>query len=106
MTGPARISARALVVASDPHSRDLLTLSLRLAGCDVATARSGVEALNAAWSQRLDLLVLDPDLPDLDGHEVARILRRDGPDIPVVFAARPLRLEAVVGEARLHLTTW
>lgn len=108
MTGPAHASARAraLVLADDPRSRDLLTLSLRLAGYDVATARTAVEARRAAWSNSLDLLVVDPGLPGLDGAAPGGVLCLVGREVPVVLAAEPLRLETVLGRARLHLTAW
>lgn len=108
MTGPAHASARAraLVLVDDPRSRDLLTLSLRLAGYDVATAHSVVEARGAAWSDGLDLLVVDPGLPGLDEAAPGGVLWLVGWEVPVVLAAEPLRLEDVLGRARLHLTAW
>jgi two-component system OmpR family response regulator len=48
-------------------------------------ARTGREALDAARDVSPDLVVLDVMLPDLDGFEVCRRLRRDGDDVPVVF---------------------
>ncbi|NGO14591.1 response regulator transcription factor [Streptomyces sp. HC44] len=74
-----------LVVDDEPNIRDLLSETFRLVGFDVTAAGTGVEALNAAHTAPPDLVVLDVMLPDLDGYEVARILRRDGRETPVLF---------------------
>ncbi|MCZ7527193.1 MAG: response regulator transcription factor [Acidimicrobiia bacterium] len=77
--------ARLLVVDDEEPLVELLRDALRFAGFDVRTARGGLEALQVAADQHPDLLVLDVNLPDLDGFEVCRRLRRDGDDVPVVF---------------------
>lgn len=77
--------ARLLVVDDEEALVDLLGDALRFAGYDVVTASSGLDALRMASTHSPDLLVLDVNLPDLDGFEVCRRLRRDGDDVPVVF---------------------
>jgi two-component system OmpR family response regulator len=77
--------ARLLVVDDEEALVDLLGDALRFAGYEVHTAGTGFEALRAAADVRPDLLVLDVNLPDLDGFEVCHRLRRDGEDVPVVF---------------------
>ena len=77
--------ARLLVVDDEPSILELLSVSLRFAGFEVATAANGVDALNTARTFVPDLLVLDVMLPGLDGFEVARRLRSDGNATPVLF---------------------
>ncbi len=77
--------ARILVVEDEDSIVDLLQTALRYTGYEVATARSGVEALRAASTFAPDLVVLDVMLPDLDGYEVCRRLRDDGDLVPVMF---------------------
>ena len=77
--------ARLLVVDDEESLVDLLGEALRFAGYEVQAARNGVEALRIAAEAQLDLLVLDVNLPDLDGFEVCRRLRRDGAEVPVIF---------------------
>ena len=77
--------ARLLVVEDEPNILELLSASLRFAGFEVATAATGVQALDAARRSRPDLIVLDVMLPDLDGFDVARRLRGGGQRIPVLF---------------------
>jgi DNA-binding response OmpR family regulator len=57
---------------------------LRHAGFGVLTAGDGVEALALARSRRPDLVVLDLGLPQLDGIEVARTLRKEG-NVPIIM---------------------
>ena len=79
------VEARLLVVEDDPNILELLSASLRFAGFDVATARTGSEGVTAALRSRPDLVVLDVLLPDLDGFEVIKLMRAEGARVPVVF---------------------
>src|ERR1700683_2629565 len=74
-----------LVVDREPFLRDAVAASLRFLGFDVTTADNGAEALRLARDSRFDLLVLDVMLPDVDGFDVVRRLRRDGSWAPGVF---------------------
>jgi len=77
--------ARLLVVDDEPNIVELLSASLRYAGFDVATARSGTEAVRMANEFQPDLLVLDVMMPGMDGFDVVRRLRGDGRRVPVLF---------------------
>jgi two-component system, OmpR family, response regulator len=59
--------------------------SLRFLGFEVTAAENGTDALRLARSRPFDLLVLDVVLPDVDGFEIVRRLRRDGLPVPVIF---------------------
>jgi two-component system OmpR family response regulator len=78
-------SQRVLVVDDEPSIVDALATALRYEGFDVHEAQTGRDALKRAESLRPDLIVLDIMLPDLDGLEVTRRLRRDGLRTPVLF---------------------
>jgi two-component system, OmpR family, response regulator len=75
---------RLLVVDDEPNIRELLSVSLRFSGFDVATAATGREAIEAAERDHPDLVVLDVMLPDMDGFHVARRLREIR-HVPIVF---------------------
>jgi two-component system OmpR family response regulator len=77
--------ARILVVDDEPAIVDSVATALRYEGFEVHEAGAGREALRAAETLRPDLMVLDIMLPDLDGLEVTRRLRRDGLRVPVLF---------------------
>jgi len=98
--GDGSAKARLLVVDDEETILELLSGSLRLAGFEVITAASGMEALRAAAASRPDLILLDVMMPDGDGFEVVRRMRSSGPDVPVIFlSARDGVRERVAGLA-------
>jgi two-component system, OmpR family, response regulator len=78
-------AARLLVVDDEDALVDMLRDALRFAGYEVHVARRGFEAIKAAADVDPDLVILDVNLPDIDGFEICRRLRADGSDVPVVF---------------------
>ena len=74
-----------LVVDDEPNIRELLSVSLKFAGFEVATAQNGKEALEIEHEFGADLVVLDIMLPDMDGFEVLRQLREREYQLPVLF---------------------
>jgi two-component system OmpR family response regulator len=73
------------VVDDEEALVDMLRDALRFAGYEVHVARRGFEALKAAAEVEPDLIILDVNLPDIDGFEICRRLRADGSRTPVVF---------------------
>jgi len=89
-----------LVVDDEPNIRELVQVALQFHGCSVTTAATGKEALRQVEAGRVDLVVLDVVLPDLDGFEVCRRLRSAGNDVPVIFlTARDTSSDTVTGLA-------
>jgi two-component system, OmpR family, response regulator MtrA len=76
--------ATVLLVEDDPAARQGLELALRRLGYEVRLAETGEAALCDISAVALDVVVLDVMLPDVDGFEVCRRLRRDS-DIPVIM---------------------
>jgi two-component system response regulator MprA len=76
---------RLLVVDDDRALRDALRRALTLAGYEVLLAETGAAALAAVASGVPDAVLLDIGLPDIDGLEVSRALRRDGNRVPVLM---------------------
>jgi two-component system response regulator MprA len=76
---------RLLVVDDDRGLRDVLRRALMLAGYDVHLSTTGAEALSAVSAAVPDAVVLDVGLPDIDGLEVCRLLRREGNRVPVLM---------------------
>lgn len=74
-----------LVVEDDSVLADALTHSLRSLGYAVDTLATGAEADQALTTDEYDLVVLDIELPALDGFEVLRRLRRRKKQIPVLI---------------------
>lgn len=76
---------KVLVVDDDPELLPLLAFALRQGGWLVVEAASGEQALAAFGAERPDLVVLDVNLPGIDGFEVLRRLRADGATAPVLM---------------------
>ena len=89
--------ARILVVDDEPKIVQLVRDYLERAGFAVFTARDGNEALMRARQERPDLIVLDLGLPELDGLEVTRRLRRDSGVPIIMLTARHEETDKVVG---------
>jgi DNA-binding response OmpR family regulator len=68
---------RILVVDDVPRNVRLLAAILTAAGYEALTATSGAEAIEAVASDMPDLMLLDIRMPEIDGYEVCRRLRRD-----------------------------
>jgi two-component system, OmpR family, response regulator len=89
-----------LVVDDEDSVADLLCDALSLAGYTTMRAANGMEALRMVRESRPDMLVLDVNMPLLDGFEVLERLRASGDDIPVLFlTARDDRLDERKGLA-------
>ncbi len=88
--------ARVLVVEDDDDIAQVLQRSLRMEGYEVKLAGDGVSALDSYHAFLPDLLVLDLGLPKLDGIEVAKRLRTDGEDVPILMLTARDALEARV----------
>jgi two-component system, OmpR family, response regulator len=87
-----------LVVDDEPFLREAVAASLRFLGFQVTTADTAADALRLARDRPFDLVVLDVMLPDGDGFEVVRRLRRDGFGVPVIFlTARDTEADKVAG---------
>ena len=76
---------RILVADDDRAVRDALRRALSLGGYDVALAQGGQEALDAIAVATPDAIVLDIGMPDVDGLEVCRRLRRAGDRVPILM---------------------
>jgi len=95
---PRGAGERILVVDDEPDIADLLATGLRFVGFDVRVAHSGADALAVAAAYRPQLMLLDVMLPDIDGFELCRQLRRAHDGAGVVFlTARNRTEDAVAG---------
>jgi DNA-binding response OmpR family regulator len=75
---------RILVVEDEESIRDFVEMGLRYEGFEVALTENGPGALDAFDRQRPDLVILDLNLPGMDGLDVCRQIRRRG-DVPVIM---------------------
>lgn len=86
-----------LIVDDDPHIRELLVFAFGKAGIATREAGDGEEALAMVEQTAPDLVVLDINMPRLDGLEVCRRLRA-GSNVPILFlSSRDEELDRVLG---------
>jgi len=89
-----------LVVDDEPDAVELIAFNLKAAGFEVVTADDGAEALRKARSHAPQLIVLDLMLPEIDGLEVCKLLRRDPATatIPILMlTAKAAEMDRVLG---------
>ena len=88
---------RVLVVEDDPRISDVLEYALRAEGYAVELTRRGREAIALCQRARPVVVVLDVGLPDIDGFEVCREIRKSS-DVPIVFlTSRSDEIDRIVG---------
>jgi len=74
-----------LVVEDNLLNREVATAVLKTEGYDVRVAEDGAEALMLLGRERVDLMLLDIDLPFIDGHRLLQALKEKGIDTPAIF---------------------
>ncbi len=89
-----------LVVDDEPDAVEMIEFNLKSNGYDVVTAADGEEALTKARAVLPSLIILDLMLPEVDGMEVCKILRRDPrtSGIPIIMlTAKAAEIDRVLG---------
>ncbi|ANW18155.1 response regulator transcription factor [Streptomyces clavuligerus] len=85
LSRPDGTPLRLLVVDDEAPLAELLSMALRYEGWEVRSAGDGSTAVRTAREFRPDAVVLDVMLPDMDGLTVLARLRRERPEVPVLF---------------------
>jgi two-component system phosphate regulon response regulator PhoB len=94
------MKSKILVVDDEPDALEVLGFKLKEAGFLPVFAADGLKALAAVKAERPDLIVLDLMLPEIDGTEVCKILRRDPAtaEIPILMlTAKAAEMDRVLG---------
>ncbi|WP_298240958.1 response regulator transcription factor [uncultured Bradyrhizobium sp.] len=88
---------RILIVDDEGHIREVIRVALKKAGMDVIEARDGKEALLRVAADKPDLIVLDIGMPEFDGLDVCREVRKVS-DVPILFlSARDEEIDRILG---------
>jgi PAS domain S-box-containing protein len=112
LPAPAELAAvdladvRVLVVDDDPETRELIRRILERSKAEVITAASGAEALEILGSRKLDVLVSDIGMPQMDGYQFIRKVR-ESVAIPAValtaYARSSDRTRAMLAGYQMHI---
>ena len=119
------ITKKIFLVDDDQDLREALASQLGLyEEYETGEAGTGAEALEVLKTENFDIIILDVGLPDLDGREVCRMIRRNGVKVPVImltgadtdadtilgldagandYITKPFRFEVLLARLRAHL---
>jgi two-component system OmpR family response regulator len=90
--------ARILVAEDELSLNDLLQDALRMNGYETISAKHGLEALRLIREKKPDLVILDINMPQIDGFEVIKKIRKENNNVPViVLTARDQKDDKVIG---------
>lgn len=91
------MTPRILVVDDDAHIREVIRFAAEDASMQVAEAADGRQALAKLSQIRLDLVILDIGMPEMDGFEACKAIRQNS-DVPILFlTARDDEIDRVLG---------
>jgi two-component system OmpR family response regulator len=90
-------ASKILIVEDEETLLEALRYNLEKEGYTVVTAVDGIQALDSARSESPDLIILDIMLPQLDGFEVCRILRKNTSVPILMLTAKDEEMDKVIG---------
>ena len=93
---PEKIAGRVLLADDGDTNRRFVCLVLKQVGVTVTEAKNGQEAVDLATSQEFDLVLMDMQMPIMDGYTATRALREKGITIPIIA----LTANAIVGDKK------
>jgi len=86
-----------LVVDDDPHIREVVSFALENADFTICEAANGRQALDTFTAKQPDLIVLDIMMPELDGLDVCREIRKTS-SVPIIFlTAKSDEIDMIIG---------
>jgi len=92
------MTQRILVVEDEKQIAKILKMELEFEGYEVVVAYDGKSGLQAALTEKIDLILLDVMLPAMNGIEVLRIVRKENNLIPIILlTARNMTMDKVTG---------
>lgn len=91
------MAPRILVVDDEPNIREVICFALERASMTTATAGTGTQAMMTFRTGKIDLIILDIGMPDMDGLEVCRQIRKTS-SVPILFlSARDEEIDRILG---------
>lgn len=89
---------KVLVVDDEPDTLELVKLILESGGFEAILASSGVEAIDMVANHKPDLVLLDIMMPDMDGWDVFRRIKKTHPELPIaILTAKTQNIDKLLG---------
>lgn len=79
------IMTKLLVVDDDDHIRELVKIFLHNEGLEVVEAMDGVDALSKLDTEKVDMVIMDIMMPNMDGWELCKEIRHNNNDLPILM---------------------
>lgn len=93
----SQMAGHILIVDDDPHIREVISFALEKAGMRTRAASNGMEGLRSFNEFGADLVVLDINMPEMDGLAVCREVRKSS-DVPILFlSSRDDEIDRILG---------
>ncbi len=93
---PIKVTGRVLLVDDGATNRRFVSVALRQTGVDITEAENGEQAVELATSQEFDLILMDMQMPVMDGYMATRLLRERGFTTPIIA----LTANAIAGDKK------
>jgi signal transduction histidine kinase/CheY-like chemotaxis protein len=90
-----RVPVKVLLAEDNPTTQRLIQISLGNRGCEVAAVENGQQAVERATRESFDVVLMDCQMPVMDGYRAATALRRAGQKVPIVALTAFSRSEEI-----------
>ena len=95
--GGIKLSSRLLLAEDNPINQEVTRCMLQRLGCDLDTVENGKQALQALSERRYDLILMDCQMPEMDGYTATKLIREK--EKQGEFGPRPVRIVALTAHA-------
>ena len=103
MIDPVKPRYKILVVDDDPSVNDMFRSLLEFDGHEVETTYSGEAAIPLLRQNKFDLLITDYSMEGMQGDELAALVKRHRPNLPIIMASGSYSNSTVVGSRKLRV---
>lgn len=95
------MAEKVLLIDDEVEFLDTLSERMRLRGMDVSTAETADNAVNAIDDEDYDAIVLDLQMPDMNGIEMLKVIKKSYPDMQVILLTGQATLDAGIEAMKL-----